>query len=574
MIKNQNSDVFTAAANSFGPYAAPATVSYGNCNLLTDVFNVKHAVAAPDPIVPDGTSGHDTLMLVDEPTLVIQEEAEDGFSDSERAEADSLWALPLEIKKGTFGYTDMPLDQFLALHESVANVRTDRNGNRRDSPDVYEAGLNGMFRTNKDSRPWVYNGTHWCVLEAVEAEAATAKLIKHIGGSLKDLDKAISVNKLVVALADYLPSPETGINVRNGFLTMGEGGRWQRQQHDPDNGQVYCLPFNYDPKAKCDRWLSFLKEVQPDLAVRRYLQDIVGYILLGSDRPRAEMFFVLQGTGSNGKSVFLDSIKALVGEENYSTLAMNDFTGKNLESLIGKIANIGSETERADSMQTSVFKQAVSGEPVLAEPKYRAHYSFVSHAALVFAINEMPSVDEKTDGIWRRMKLIQWPVTIGDDKKDLSLSSKLKQELPGILRWALAGASRVARRGKLVEPVSVTAAVKRVRIENNNIATFIEECAKVEEKARISKQDAYLAYSRWAKVGGFKAASKTNFGREVTRILKLTGSVKVPERYRDINGIQISGRPDAYPFWIPEDFIPAFEGANVTGYRAVGMPMG
>ena len=377
---------FTVVLSNISSYAALDHEFHDDTD--TDAF-IKAPVVPPVRSLDDVESESDLepcVNMVLEEKFLDPKDGEAGFSDLELAEADKIWALPADIKKGMFGYSEMPMDQFLALLEAVAATSTDRFGNHSDSADVYVQAMDGLFRTNNDERLWIFTGRNWRVVKKVEASSCTAKQIKYSGGTLKDLNKAENVNELLAALADCLPPQAPGINVHNGFLTQQKGGRWKLEKHDPEDGQLYCLPFNYDPKAKCDRWLSFLRDVQPDTAVRRYLQDMVGYILLGSARPRAEMFFVLQGTGANGKSVFLETIKALVGKENFSTLAMHQFTGRNLESLVGKIANFGSETERTESMETSVFKQAVSGEPVQAEPKYRDHYSFVSRAALVFAI--------------------------------------------------------------------------------------------------------------------------------------------------------------------------------------------
>lgn len=487
-----------------------------------------------------------------------------------------MWNLDSSIQNGDFGYGSLPAAKILAIQDKVKNIGKDRLGNLKDSPDVYERLLEGVFRSNRDGRLWSWTGHQWRVVDDYDAQSNTAKLIKNTKGSLRDLTKVIAVNKLITALCDRIPDAVPGISVLNGLLNQTQNGTWELGYTRPEDGQRYCLPFEYDPKAKCDLWESFLSDVQPNQQSREYLRDILGYILLGEQRPRAEAFFVFQGTGSNGKSVCLEIFKELVGEENYATLAMNQFTGRNLEALVGKLANFGSETERSEKMETSIFKQAVSGEEVLAEPKYRAHYHFRNQAALVFAVNEMPIVDERTDGIWRRMKLVPWNVTIPAEKRDPYLISKLKNELAGILNWGLIGATRVAQRGGLQDPVDVTAAVQRMRTESNTVATFIDECAVQGPDAKISKSDAYEAYNRWCKAGNFKPISRTNFGREVTRICKLSKSGsnsggKVPTNYHDINGLLVGDRYDAYPFFIPSGYIPRYEHGAVVAYPSVGI---
>jgi len=53
--------------------------------------------------------------------------------------------------------------------------------------------------------------------------------------------------------------------------------------------------------------------VLPDADVRAFVQRALGYSLLG--HTREQCFFILHGTGCNGKSVFLNTIKAVLGED-------------------------------------------------------------------------------------------------------------------------------------------------------------------------------------------------------------------------------------------------------------------
>src|ERR1051326_9142816 len=60
-------------------------------------------------------------------------------------------------------------------------------------------------------------------------------------------------------------------------------------------------------------WLSFLETVtDTDAELQRYLQRLVGYCLTGLTSEHA--LFFLYGTGANGKSVFLNTLRGIWGD--------------------------------------------------------------------------------------------------------------------------------------------------------------------------------------------------------------------------------------------------------------------
>ncbi|HNC20617.1 DUF5906 domain-containing protein, partial [Accumulibacter sp.] len=274
------------------------------------------------------------------------------------------WEYRIDCVDGHVGFRHLPFETARELIAAVKDAGLDRYGNRRDTPDVYVKKLRVHFGRRGDGRLWYYTGTHWQPFDDEEVISAASHLIEACGGSQKDPRKARDLCQMLLSLAKKVPETEAGINTGNGLLVRN-GDTWEIVPHCPDDGQLSCLPYGYDSKADCPRWRQFLVEVQPDPAVQLFLQELVGYILLGVSRPRAEVFFVLLGIGKNGKSVFIELIRLLVGESACGALSMHQFTNRNLEILVGKLVNIGSETEESQPMPTALFKQAVSGELVL-----------------------------------------------------------------------------------------------------------------------------------------------------------------------------------------------------------------
>jgi putative DNA primase/helicase len=434
-----------------------------------------------------------------------------------------------------------------------------------DKAETYVKALIDHFYGNGDGRPWFYSQGHFKILDDLKNEAEIADFIYRCGGNPTQ-SKVSGVLYQLSRIAKPVPNAEVGLNVANGFLELN-GGQVKLLPHDEARGQRYVLPFEYNPSSSCPLWSAFLQRVLPDPVVREYLQDFFGYILLGGARPNAECFAVWKGEGANGKSVALAVLQILIGHENYSSLSLHELTPRNTESLINKIANIGSETERSAALQTSVLKRMVSLEPILAEPKYRPHYSFVSSAVPVFAVNDLPPIDDRTDGIWRRMHLIKWSVTIPENERDTTLSKKLQGEIEGILIWAIQGAQRVLARG-LVVPKQVREATATIRLEANNIAMFCSAVVEKHDDYYVSKDDLYQAYSAWCKRNGYKAVGLINFAKELKRSIPSVGESKSRSGYVDWRGREVMTRVNVWTgIHVPEDQVE--REVSVNGRREV-----
>lgn len=422
-----------------------------------------------------------------------------------------------------------------------------------DKDRTYVKALVGYFYQNGDGRPWFYSRGCFRVLDDIKNESEIANFIHGCGGN-PTKSKVSDVLFQISRLAKPVPQAAVGLNVANGFLCL-EGGQVTLLPHDEAQGQSYILPFGHDPDAPCPLWETFLQRVLPDQEVRHYLQDFFGYILLGAARPNSECFAIWLGEGANGKSVALRLLQWLIGHENYSCLSLHEMTARNTESLVNKVANIGSETERSAAVQTSVLKKMVSLEPILAEPKYRPHYSFVSTAVPVFAVNDLPSIDDRTDGIWRRMHLIRWSVTIPEKERDTALAQKLQGELEGILNWAIKGAQRVLANG-LVVPKQVRDATATVRLEANSAAMFCGAAVEKRDDHYVSKDDIYQAYKSWCKHNGYRPVGNINFAKELKRSIPEIGESKSRSGYVNWRGREVMTRANVWTgIHVPEGLV-------------------
>ena len=93
---------------------------------------------------------------------------------------------------------------------------------------------------------------------------------------------------------------------------------------------------------------------------------------------------------------------------------------------------------------------------------------------MFFTTNHKPIVKGSDEGIWRRIMLIPFTVTIPKDKIDYDLPDKLAKEMPGVLRWAVEGCMKWQTEG-LRAPEAVKAATAEYREDMDILGPFIDE---------------------------------------------------------------------------------------------------
>ena len=133
--------------------------------------------------------------------------------------------------------------------------------------------------------------------------------------------------------------------------------------------------------------------------------------------------------------------------------------------------------------------------------------------------NHKPVVRGDDYGIWRRIHLVPFVVTIPPEKRDADLVEKLRDELPGILNWALAGYQQWRKR-KLDPPRAVTEAVESYKEEMDVFGTWLQEYCETGDEYEVDATYAFTCFKGWSAFSGFKGWTSARFGR------------KVKERYR------------------------------------------
>jgi putative DNA primase/helicase len=296
--------------------------------------------------------------------------------------------------------------------------------------------------------------------------------------------------------------------------------------HTTDFFSTNCLPFAYEPTAKCPTWLNFLSQMLPDEDVQAFLQEWFGYNLVPDTTQQT--FVLCVGDGANGKTVVCCVLRALLGRGNVSAVGLEQFNPVRtfaLASMIGKLANVVEEISETDRVAEGVLKDYVSGGLMTLEHKFGRSFEANAKARLTFATNVLPRFKDRSGGLWRRMMPIPFDVQIGDPaRQDKRLADQTwwegSGELPGILNWALVGLNRLTEQGSFTQPDACLSLRKDYRHESNPAESFLHDHCVARNLGSISSMELYTKYSNWMKQQNANPLGNAQFTREIKKTFK------------------------------------------------------
>jgi putative DNA primase/helicase len=201
------------------------------------------------------------------------------------------------------------------------------------------------------------------------------------------------------------------------------------------------------------------------------------------------------------------------------------------------------EVDEGSHLSEALVKNMTGEDPISARALYGEPFDFIPTFKLFIAGNHKPVIRGGDEGIWRRIHMIPFEVTIPPEQRDLELGEKLRAELPGILNWALAGC-RAWSAGGLKAPPAVMIAVAEYKDDMDLLGQWIAACCDIGSELAIASTLAYMSYQGWANTSGLKPWSHVVFGR------------KLKERFpcsRHSTGVVYTGVGMKNPYVLPQE---------------------
>lgn len=338
-------------------------------------------------------------------------------------------------------------------------------------------------------------------------------------------------------------------NFINGTLELETG---VFREANPNDFCSIQMPYPYDSKAKSPRWEKFISEiVNYDPISEEVLQFIAGYVLF--DDCVHEKIFVLTGSGSNGKTRFTMMLEQLFDKGNVTNLTPKAFTEKfDAIWLKDSVLNISGEIKGNLATTEEILKTISSGETIRGCFKHRDFIQFQPRAKLIFATNNELSSTDTSDGLARRLVMINFPSKFVDNpnpdnplekQKDINLYDNMLMEISGIFNWAYRGYKLLKTVGYFTESESQKVLLEKFKEESNSILIFYNEFMEDFDMDEITREDLFLAYRDWCDeenirpkprrtfLGEFRTIGKDIWVDDSRKVISPHSGKRVTERY-------------------------------------------
>lgn len=315
---------------------------------------------------------------------------------------------------------------------------------------------------------------------------------------------------------DDLDTDKHLFNCTNGITDLRAG---QLLAHDPKYLITKIAGGPFVPDAQAPRWQAFLERVLPDADLREFFQRLAGYCATGE--VSEHKLFMAHGGGANGKTVALETWRRALGDygdqaEPDLLMARRDAHPTGIAKLAGKRLVLAAESDDGRRLAEAAVKRLTGGDRITARFMNHDFFEFDPTHKIVMATNHKPTVRGTDNGIWRRLRLIPFTVTIPAEEQDQRLMDKLSNECDGILRWIIEGASKWYSDG-LTEPAAVIQATADYRTENDTIGAFLVDCCDAADRtALVAAAELRDEYERWCEDRGEEAKSPKLFGAALT----------------------------------------------------------
>ncbi|MGI6123783.1 MAG: phage/plasmid primase, P4 family [Acetivibrionales bacterium] len=274
-----------------------------------------------------------------------------------------------------------------------------------------------------------------------------------------------------------------------------------------------------------ESWDRFIKETfcgDPELI--DYVQTSVGYSATG--KANEQVMFICNGTGANGKSVFLECINEVLGDyasvipiETLTNISSAQRDGSapapDLASLNGKRFVMTTEPPKKVTIDDGIVKTITGNTKLKVRTLYQKNpVEFLPEFKIWWQSNGLPYINISDYAMLRRLIVIPFDNEVRGNAVDINLKDKLMAEKDYILKWIIEGVAKwQARKSPLFTdlPASVEEATAPIfttsHVRVDSIKQWLENGNYEEGNtsgARPSVSEVYEDYLNYCKEHGLK----------------------------------------------------------------------
>lgn len=361
---------------------------------------------------------------------------------------------------------------------------------------------------------WKYNGAYWEQLQDGRLQAMISENYGHMAACRKHGD----IKGIRQLVADLLPQglPELGsdvmtINFANGVLVMTRAGSFRLEEHSPDFGLTYVLPFRYIESEERDllktapMFAKFLEDcwgADRDYAEKvKALQEMLAVTLFGQGS-QFQRVFLLHGVPASGKSQLLRIVQMMLPEEAKSAINPADWNDRFAPvGMHKKLLNIAGELSDKRRIDGQRFKDIVDGSDIMGQYKGQDVFRMSITCTHWFAANHLPKTEDTSEGFTRRWLVLDFRKSVAEKDRRAGFGDEIGAlEREAIAAWAVLGMVRLLGNNTYTLPATHSELVNEMANLNNIVRAFIVGCREIVvgqggEVAEMKLYELFWAYN-------------------------------------------------------------------------------
>ena len=337
------------------------------------------------------------------------------------------------------------------------------------------------------------------------------------------------------------------LNLENGLFNIET---FEFCPHTPNLLTTIRIPLTYDSTATCPEIDKFISEIVYPEHVK-LIKEMIGYCLFHDYT--YQNWFLLHGDGENGKSKLLSLIGKFLGEENISSIGLQDLNQRFAPvNLYGKSANVVADMSDADLKRTARLKQLTGGDLITAEPKFKNAFTYFNFAKLIYSCNKVPLTEDKSRAFFRRVIFIPFPnrFVVGENA-DENILKKLttEKELSGLFNIAVESLKNITGNGGFSGYLTAEENEELYERASNPVYGFFHDCCEIDVEKYVIKMEFYDGFCEYCKEKKIVAFSEKKFTQEMKLLTRMEDEQKTVEkgyRKRVWKGISIKIAQDTH----------------------------
>ena len=296
--------------------------------------------------------------------------------------------------------------------------------------------------------------------------------------------------------------------------------------------QTWTPILNQDTVKEID---DFLSKIFISVDIKKFVLETLACAIDGSIHQ--ERFYILTGTGANGKSRLMDFIEKTLGDY-YTIVPISLLTNKRVASnsaqseLVrtkGKRFAVMQEPSEGDKINIGLMKELTGNDTITARALYKENVDFKPQFKMFMTCNDLPDVPSNDGGTWRRIRVLQFKSKFCDvPNEQVSTEFKIDPELSEkIQRWGstfigmLINIHNSLDVQKIVEPDEVKVATTSYQRNNDMVGQFVDEVFVKSDNDKLSITKIWALYKAWAKenMNSRKTLEKPHLKQELEKLL-------------------------------------------------------